>query len=87
MVYVDSSRPHLADGFTRKTFTAMIEGVRDTAVAAGLIDAQAFDAGIQALYRTAEADGVFCYTFFKAVGTRPAVALKPAVSARTGRRA
>jgi hypothetical protein len=27
-MYVDSSRPGLADGFTRKTFTAMIEGAR-----------------------------------------------------------
>jgi hypothetical protein len=27
MVYVDSNRPDLVDGFTRKTFTAMIEGV------------------------------------------------------------
>jgi ubiquinone/menaquinone biosynthesis C-methylase UbiE len=26
MVYVDSSKPELVDGFTRKTFTAMIEG-------------------------------------------------------------
>jgi SAM-dependent methyltransferase len=84
MVYVDSSRPQLVDGFTRMTFTAMIEGVRDTAVAAGLIDAQTFDAGIQALYRTAEADGVFCYTFFKAVGTRPAAAAEPADSAADG---
>jgi hypothetical protein len=25
-----------------------------------------FDQGIADLYRTAEADGVFCYTFFKA---------------------
>ena len=70
MVYVDSSRPDLVDGFTRKTFTAMIEGVREPAIAAGLIDAGAFDAGIRALYRTAEADGVFCYTFFKGVGKK-----------------
>ena len=28
MVYVDASRPHLVEGFTRNTFTAMIEGVR-----------------------------------------------------------
>ena len=27
MVYVDSSRPDLVDGFTRKTFTAMVEGI------------------------------------------------------------
>ena len=30
IVYVDASRPDLVDGFTRKTFTAMIEGVRET---------------------------------------------------------
>lgn len=70
MVYVDSSRPDLVDGFTRKTFTAMIEGVRDSAIAAGIVEPDLFDAGIQALYRTAEADGVFCYTFFKAVGEK-----------------
>lgn len=70
MVYVDSSRPELADGFTRRTFTAMIEGVRDAAVGAGLIEAETFDTGVRALYRTAEADGVFCYTFFKGVGQK-----------------
>ena len=70
MVYADSSRPELVDGFTRKTFTAMIEGVRESAIQTGLATADAFDAGIRALYRTAEADGVFCYTFFKAVGEK-----------------
>jgi SAM-dependent methyltransferase len=70
MVYVDSSRPELVDGFTRKTFTAMVEGVREPAVAAGLMDRDGFDAGIRDLYRTAEADGVFSYTFFKGVGQR-----------------
>jgi SAM-dependent methyltransferase len=69
MVYVDSSRPDLVEGFTRRTFIAMIEGVRDAAIAAGLIEAEAFDAGIRALHRTTGADGVFCYTFFKGVGT------------------
>ncbi len=70
MVYVDSSRPHLVDGFTRKTFTAMIEGVRDSAIVAKVIDPQVFDQGITDLYRTTEADGIFCYTFFKAIGTK-----------------
>jgi SAM-dependent methyltransferase len=69
-VYVDSSRPDLVDGFTRKTFTAMIEGIRQSALAAGLIDPKGFDAGVGDLYRTTEADGVFCYSFFKAVGER-----------------
>lgn len=67
-VYVDAGRPELVDGFIRRTFTAMVAGVRDEAIRAGLTDADAFDAGIQALLRTAEPDGVFCYTFFKATG-------------------
>lgn len=70
MVYVDGSRPELVEGFTKNTFTAMIEGVRASALEARLITAAAFDEGIADLYRTAEADGVFCYTFFKAVATK-----------------
>jgi SAM-dependent methyltransferase len=72
MVYVDSSRPHLVEGFTKKTFTAMVEGVRESAIAAGLIEPESFNAGIRDLYRTTEGDGVFCYTFFKAVGVKRA---------------
>ncbi|MEN6489462.1 MAG: SAM-dependent methyltransferase, partial [Smithella sp.] len=70
MVYVDSSNPELVDGFTKKTFTAMIEGVREAAIKAGIIEQQTFEKGIKDLYRTAEADGVFCYTFFKAVAVK-----------------
>jgi SAM-dependent methyltransferase len=69
MVYVDGSRPDLIDGFTRRTFTAMIEGVRGPALARGMIGAERFDAGIADLHRTAADDGTFSYTFFKAVGT------------------
>ena len=71
MVYVDSSRPDLVEMFTRRTFAAMIQGVREDALKAGLISAQRFDEGIRALYRSADTDGVFCYTFFKGTGTRP----------------
>jgi len=70
MVYVDSSRPQLVEGFTKNTFTAMVEGVRERALAAGLIDEETWEKGIRDLDRTAEADGTFCYTFFKAVATR-----------------
>ena len=70
MVYVDSSKPQLVEGFTRKTFTAMIEGVRQSAIQAGIIEPQVFETGIRDLYRTTEPDGVFCYTFFKAVGDK-----------------
>jgi ubiquinone/menaquinone biosynthesis C-methylase UbiE len=70
MVYVDSSRPELVEGFTRKTFTAMIEGVRESAIQAGMIEPHVLDIGIKDLYRTTEPDGVFCYTFFKAIGEK-----------------
>ncbi|HLX79808.1 MAG TPA: methyltransferase domain-containing protein [Burkholderiales bacterium] len=66
MVYADASKPGLVEGFTKKTFTAMIEGVRKSAIEAELMSEADFDRGIADLYRTAEADGVFCYTFFKA---------------------
>jgi ubiquinone/menaquinone biosynthesis C-methylase UbiE len=67
MVYVDSTKPLLVEGFTKNTFTAMIEGVRESSIGAGLIDENTFDEGIKGLYRTTETDGVFCYTFFKAI--------------------
>lgn len=70
MVYVDSSKPELVEGFTKKTFTAMIEGVRESAIKAGIIDESVFDKGIRDLYRTTESGGVFCYTFFKAIGKK-----------------
>jgi hypothetical protein len=70
MVYVDADRPALVDGFTRKTFTAMVEGVAEQAVGQGLIDEATSAAGISDLFRTAEDDGTFCYRFFKAVGFR-----------------
>ena len=70
MVYVDSTRPNLVDAVTTKTFTAMVEGIREPAISAGLIRPESFDAGIRDLYRTTEPDGVFCYTFFKGVGEK-----------------
>lgn len=78
MVYVDSSRSHLVEGFTKKTFTAMVEGVRDSAIKAGIVEPELFDAGIRALYRTAEPGGVFCYTFFKGVAEKAGLSAGPA---------
>lgn len=66
MVYVDSSKPELVEGFTKKTFTAMVEGIRQSSLESGLMSEADFDKGVADLHRTAEADGVFCYTFFKA---------------------
>jgi len=70
MVYADASRPHMVDGFTKKTFTAMVEGAEHDALQHGLVDHAAWNKGIADLYRSAEPDGVFCYTFFKATGVR-----------------
>ena len=71
MVYVDASKPSLVDGFIRKTFTAMVEGVRAPAIDTGLLTPGEFDQGVADLYRTAEPDGVFCYTFFKGSAVNP----------------
>jgi ubiquinone/menaquinone biosynthesis C-methylase UbiE len=69
--YADGTKPHLADSLTRKTFTAMVEGVAEQAIVQGLIDAPSWAAGIRDLQRAAESGGTFCYTFFKAVAVRP----------------
>ncbi len=70
MVYVDDSRPELVEGFSKNTFIAMVEGVRELALSLGLIDAAAWEKGIADLYRAAEPGGTFCYTFFKATARR-----------------
>lgn len=70
MVYVDGSRPDLIEGFSRNTFIAMVEGVREQALSLALVDAAAWQKGVADLYRATEADGTFCYTFFKGCGTK-----------------
>ncbi|MEU5236768.1 methyltransferase domain-containing protein [Streptomyces lydicus] len=70
-VYADATRPALVDGFTRKTFIAMIESVRDEALRTGLTTPTAWNRGLTDLHRTAEPGGTFHYTFFKATAIRP----------------
>lgn len=65
-VYCDSSRPRWVDGFTNKTFIAMVEGAREVSLRLGLIGEQEWDEGIAQLKRSALDEGTFCYTFFKA---------------------
>ena len=65
MVYVDASQPELVEGFTKRTCTDMIEGIRESVVLAGMLKADIFDKGIRDLYRKTELDGVLCYAFFK----------------------
>lgn len=70
MVYVDSGKPDLVEGFTRKTFIAMVEGVKEQAIRSNLISGEAWERGIRDLYRTTEEDGTFVYTFFKGTATK-----------------
>ena len=70
-VYVDASRPGWFEDFTRNTYIAMVEGVREQALAAGLIDRPAWEKGIAELKASAGPKGTFCYTFFKAVAVKP----------------
>ena len=65
MVYVDSSKPEFVEGFTKNTFIAMVEGVKDHAVQSGLIPVEQWENGISDLYKTTEERGTFIYTFFK----------------------
>jgi SAM-dependent methyltransferase len=69
-VYADSSRPEWVEGFTRNTFTAMVEGAKDQALKRGLIDLETWERGIADLYSTAGEDGTFSYTFFKGMATK-----------------
>ncbi|MDT0606324.1 methyltransferase domain-containing protein [Croceitalea rosinachiae] len=69
-VYVDDSKPELLEGFIRNTFTAMIKGISEEALAQKIIDRDEIDSGIEDLYRTSNGGGTFCYTFFKAKATK-----------------
>ncbi len=71
VVYADASRPAMVDGFTRKTFIAMVEGIKDQAIEGQLISEAEWDEGIADLYRSADPGGTFSYTFFKAIARKP----------------
>jgi ubiquinone/menaquinone biosynthesis C-methylase UbiE len=71
LVYADASRPEMVDGFTNKTFIAMVEGVKKQVIAGGLMTEEDWNRGIADLKRSAGVDGTFNYTFFKATGVKP----------------
>ena len=77
MVYVDSSKPALVEGFSKNTFIAMVEGVREQVLDIGLVDETTWAQGITDLYRATEADGTFCYTFFKGVAVKAGASMAP----------
>lgn len=70
MVYVDGSRPELVEGFIRRTIIPMVEGVARPSLEDGLIQRDIWEQGLAGLHATARPGGVFCYTFFKALGIK-----------------
>ena len=71
MVYIDSSKPKLMDGFVDKTIIPMVEGVEKQALELKLMDETSWAKGIQNLHKVAALpDGTFCYTFFKSIGIK-----------------
>jgi len=69
-VYADAGRPEWVEGFSRRTFIKMIEGVRDRVLERDMISPDNWNRGIGDLYRATERDGTFCYTFFRAFAYR-----------------
>ncbi len=69
-VYVDSSIPALVDGFSRKTFIAMVRSVKETVLSMNLTDEESWDRGIADLEKAAGKEGTFHYTFFKATAVK-----------------
>ncbi|MBH30420.1 MAG: SAM-dependent methyltransferase [Candidatus Marinimicrobia bacterium] len=48
-VYVDDSNPDLVEGFTRNTFTAMINGISEEAISMKLMNSKEFEQGVRDL--------------------------------------
>ncbi|HPS20962.1 MAG TPA: methyltransferase domain-containing protein [Candidatus Omnitrophota bacterium] len=69
VIYVDPSRPGLEKGFTKNTFIAMVDGVKQKAINAKMMKSKEWEKGIKDMYHTVS-KGTFCYTFFKAVATK-----------------
>jgi ubiquinone/menaquinone biosynthesis C-methylase UbiE len=70
MVYADATRPDLEEGFTRLTFAAMIEGVEKEVMERRMMDRASWEEAITALNRAGDAEGTFCYTFFRATAVK-----------------
>ena len=70
MVYVDAIKPELVEGFTKNTFIAMVEGVREQVLDTEMMNQEDWEKGINDLYRTTQPDGTFCYTFFKGTAVK-----------------
>jgi len=69
-VYADSSLPDMVEGFTKKTYIAMVKGVREASIKSKMISKKQWEKGIKDLKKTSGKNGVFYYTFFKAAAIK-----------------
>ena len=69
VVYADPSLPDWVEWFTERTYIAMVEGAREQALAASMMTASEWEAGIADLRKSKQ--GSFSYTFFKAICKTP----------------
>ncbi len=67
-IYADDSQPEVVNGFSKKTFIAMVSGIRDEAIEQQLISTQCWQQAMADFNLAVGSEGTFCYTFFKAVG-------------------
>ena len=58
------------ESFTKNTFTEMIKGITEEALAKKLISKNNMEKGVADLLKTASGGGIFSYTFFKSIGTK-----------------
>ena len=69
-VYADDSKPEIVNGFSKKTFIAMVAGIRDEAIGHQMISKRRWQQAMEDFNLTVSTEGTFCYTFFKAVGVK-----------------
>lgn len=71
VVCCDATVPARVEGFVGRTILPMVAGVRDRALAAGLVDAASWEQGLADLAASAGEGGSFVYVFFRATARRP----------------
>jgi len=67
-VYADAFKPDIVHGFSKKTFVAMVAGIKDEAIEQQMISRQRWQQAMEDFNLAVGTKGTFCYTFFKAVG-------------------
>lgn len=70
-IYCDPSLPHMMKGFVEDTIVGMLRGIEPEVTARGMMDSDMFRKGVDDILAIkTHPDGAFCYTFFRAIGTK-----------------